>query len=55
MKPMEMEEEVLVFSQDEFDQLLELQQEIESFDNMDEEAIPNGKFKNCYFLLTRSL
>lgn len=52
MKPIQ-EEEVLVFSQDEFDQLLELQKEIESFDNVDEEAIANGKCKNLLFAIHR--
>lgn len=52
MKPIE-GVEVIEFSQDDFDQLLELQKEIESFDNMDEEA--NGKCKHCNSLLERAI
>lgn len=42
MKP---NQEVIVFSPEDFEQLLELQQELESLDNMEEENQTNGECK----------
>lgn len=44
---MKSNQEEIVFAEllqpDEFEQLLQLQQELESIDNMDEEVVSNGK------------
>lgn len=37
----------LELSSDDFEQLFELQKELDSIDNMDEENQPNGKQKNA--------